>query len=66
MSKRTETFTTIITLEVDVEVEIYQNGGSYLQPPEYSKEWKMIMKHSELNDLINEKIEEQVEEHDFD
>ena len=66
MSKRTETFTAIITLEVDVEVEIYENGGSYLQPPEYSKEWKLLMKNSELNDLVNAKIEEQVNEYDFD
>ena len=66
MSKRTETFTAIITLEVEVEVELYEDSGNYLQPPESTREWKLLMKNSELNDLVNAKITEQVDDHDFD
>lgn len=66
MSRRTETMTAIITLEVEVEVELYEDSGNYLQPPESTREWKLLMKNSELNDLVNAKIEEQVNEYDFD
>lgn len=66
MSRRTETMTAIITLEVEVEVELYEDSGSYLQPPESTRDWKLLMKNSELNDLVNAKIEEQVNEYDFD
>ena len=63
---RTETIDVIITLEIPVVVTINDDPATYLQPADNSIEWELDMSSKDLNNLINAKIEEQVNEHDFD
>ena len=64
MSRRTEYTTVVITLSLDVELDITDDPGNYMMPPDYNLEWKLMMNNSELNDLINEKIDKQLEDYD--
>jgi hypothetical protein len=63
---RTETITVIVTMEIPVVVTINDDPATYLQPADNSTEWEVDMSNKDLNNLINAKIEEQVNEYDFD